>query len=284
MLQSITLPSGITATTITAAQTGSATAGERAPLLFVHGMFGGAWQFAEWQRHLAMMGYSSVAIDLRGHNGSRPVADIGKVSTHEYVEDAMTTARTMGKPVVVGHSMGGLIAQKLAEAGAVSAAVLLCSAPPKGISIASAALLIRQVKHASAILLSRPLLPDRSDAEALVLNHVPPSERDALLERMVPESGRAAREMSLGAIAVDEQRVHCPVLSAGAGDDRFLPPRISRALAKKYGAEHREYAGHGHYIVGEPGWERVADDLADWISAQGQSLNARTSPSPAPPR
>lgn len=270
MLRTTTLASGITATTVTAATQVTAIAAAartRPTLLFVHGMFGGAWQFAEWQKHLAGLGYSSAAIDLRGHNEGRPVADIGKVSALDYVEDAISAARELGKPVVIGHSMGGLMAQKLAEAGVVRAAVLLCSAPPRGISIASAPLLIRQVKHASAILRSRPLLPDRSDADALILNHVPPSERDALLERMVPESGRAARELSLGAIAVDERRVRCPVLSAGASDDRFLPPRIARAIARKYGCEYREYAGHGHYIVGEPGWEKVADDLAGWISA-----------------
>lgn len=260
MLRPGTLPGGITATIARVPD-------DRAPeVLLVHGMFGGAWQFAGWQELLAGRGRSSIAIDLRGHHGSRPVADIGKVTLRDYLDDALAAASTLGRPVVIGHSMGGLIAQKLAEAGAVSAAVLICSAPPRGISVASTRLLARQLKHAPAILLSRPIVPGRADADALFLNRIPLDQRDALLERMEPESGRAARELSLGMLAVDASRVHCPVLTVGASDDRFLPPRIARAIAKKYRSEYREYADHAHYIVGEPGWERVAEDVTGWIA------------------
>lgn len=260
MLRATTFPGGISATVA------DAPGGGQSELLFIHGMFGGAWQFAGWQQQLAARGRSSVALDLRGHHGSRTVADIGRVSLRDYVDDALSVARELGKPVVIGHSMGGLIAQKLAESDAVCATVLICSAPPRWISVASIQLLARQLKHAPAILCSRPIFPDRADADALFLNRVPLAERAGLLERMEPESGRAARELSLGAIAVDAGRVRCPVISIGASDDRFLPPRIARAIARKYGCEHQEYAGHAHYIVGEPGWEAVADDVAGWVA------------------
>jgi pimeloyl-ACP methyl ester carboxylesterase len=261
MLNITTFPGGISAAIA------DVPGGTEPELLLIHGMFGGAWQFAGWQEELARLGRSSVAIDLRGHKGSPPVADIGKLSLRDYVDDALGVARELGKPVVIGHSMGGLIAQKLAEADAVSAAVLICSAPPRGISVASVQLLARQIKHAPAILFSRPLFPGRADADALFLNRVPPPDRDSLFERLVPESGRAGRELSLGAIAVDASRVRCPVISIAAGDDRFLPPRIARAIARKYDCEYREYANHAHYIVGEPGWETVVDDVAAWIAA-----------------
>lgn len=268
MFRATTFPGGISATIA------DAPGGSEPRLLFIHGMFGGAWQFAGWQHRLANVGCSSIAIDLRGRNGSRPVADIGKVSLDDYIGDALGVARAMGKPVVVGHSMGGLIAQKLGEADAVSAAVLICSAPPRWISVASTRLLVRQLKHAPAILFSRPIFPGRADADALFLNRVPLAERGALLERLEPESGRAGRELSLGVIAVDTSRVRCPVLVIGAGDDRFLPPRIARALAKKYDCEYREYADHAHYIVGEPGWEKVVDDVASWIAAHTREITA----------
>ncbi|HEU4643144.1 MAG TPA: alpha/beta fold hydrolase [Gemmatimonadaceae bacterium] len=251
----------------------------RPPVLYVHGMFGGAWMFDAFQRWMAACGWPGVAIDLRGRDGSRPVDDIGRVSMRDHVDDALGVARAMGRPIVVGHSMGGLIAQKLAEADAVRAAVLLCAAPPRGISVASASLLARQLKHAPALLLSRPLVPTRGDAEALMFNRVPPAEHDALFTRLVPESGRAGLELSLGLIAVDARRVRCPVLSVAASDDRFLAPRIGRALAARYHAELREYAEHGHFIIGEPGWERVAEEVAGWLEcalsgAGGQGLEA----------
>jgi pimeloyl-ACP methyl ester carboxylesterase len=276
MLAQIRIAGGLTGTAATVASS------TRPPVLFVHGMFGGAWMFAEWQRRFAELGYSSVAIDLRGHWGSRPVPDIGKVSVREYVDDALAAAATMGRPIVVGHSMGGLIAQKLAELDAVCGTVLLCAAPPRGITVASPSLLVRQLKHAPAVLLSRPLVPDRADAEALMFNRVPPAEHDALLARMIPESGRAGRELSLGAVAVDERRVRIPMLNVTALDDRFIVPRVGRAIVRKYGAEPLELEGHGHYLLAEPGWERVVDAIAAWLDRALAS--ARTAPAAAPPR
>lgn len=262
MLRETTFPGNITATVADAA------GDEQPPLLLVHGMFGGAWQFAGWQHRLAAHGRSSVAIDLRGHGTSGNAADIGNASLDEYVNDALGVARELGAPPVLGHSMGGLIAQKLAERGAVSAAVLLCSAPPRWIPALSTGLLIRMLRYSPALLLSRPLVPLRADADALFLNRIPAAERGDIFARIQPESGRAARELALGTMSVDSTRVTCPVLSIGAGGDRFLPPRIARAIAAKYDAEYREYDGHGHYIVAEPEWERVADDVTGWLATR----------------
>lgn len=229
-------------------------------------MFGGSWQFADWQRRLAGAGRSSVAIDLRARHASHGRAERVHASLRDYVDAALNVARELGRPAVVGHSMGGLIAQKLAEEGAVTAAVLICSAPPRWISALSGGLLTHMLRYTPQLLLSRPITARRSDALALFLDRLPPEERDRVFSRIDPESGRAARELALGAIAIDARRVRCPVLSIGAGGDHFLPPRIARAIARKYRCEYREYGEHGHYIIGEPGWERVADDVAAWLA------------------
>lgn len=260
-LRAATLPGGL------AAVVADVPAPAHPPLLYVHGMFGGAWMLEGLMRRLAARGRPGTALDLRGHGASPPVAALGRVSVLDYVDDALSAARALGRPIVVGHSMGGLIALKLAEADAVAAAVLLCAAPPRGISVLSPSLLPRQVKHLPALLGSRPLVAARGDADAIMFNHVPPAERDALFARLVPESGRAGREISFGRIAVDPRRVRCPVLSVGALDDRFLPPRIARAIAARYHADLIELQGHGHLLIAEPGWERVADEIERWIAA-----------------
>jgi pimeloyl-ACP methyl ester carboxylesterase len=263
MLRARTFPGGVTASVA------DAPGDDRPPLLLIHGMFGGAWQFADWQLRLAGRGRSSVAIDLRGHGASGTVADIGCVSLDDYVEDALAAVRELGTPAVVGHSMGGLIAQKLAEKNVVSSAVLVCSAPPRWINALSGRLLTRMIKYAPALLFSRPVVPERSDADALFLDRLPEPARSDLFEHIQPESGRAARELALGTMTIDAKRVSCPMLSIGAADDRFLPSRIARAIAKKYDCEYREYAEHGHYMIAEPGWERVSDEVAAWIATHG---------------
>ncbi|HMC57200.1 MAG TPA: alpha/beta fold hydrolase [Gemmatimonadaceae bacterium] len=237
------------------------------PVLLIHGMFGGAWYWDGYQELLARRGFESHAINLRGHHGSRPVRDIGKVSLRDYVHDALDVARSLGNPLVIGHSMGGLIAQKVAEAGACRAMVLLASAPPRWIPPVSWLLLRKQVKYVKALLLFRPVLPDRGDADALMFNRTPVNERDRFFSRLIPESGKAAFELSFGVLGVKASRVSCPVLVVGGTADHFVVPRVARALAKKYDAPLRTYVNFAHHIMCEPGWDGPATDIAEWLDA-----------------
>lgn len=262
----------------------------RPPMLLVHGMFGGAWQFENYQRFFAARGWSTYAVELRSHHGSRPVPDLGNVSVSDYVADALEVARALtaehGRPpVTIGHSMGGLITQKLAEAGAIVAAVLLCSAPPRGVIPFGPTLLRRMVPHLGNILRGRPLVASREDADALMFNRTPVEERDAQFEQIVPESGRAAREMALGLVGVDARRVRVPLLSVGSADDQFVHPRVARALARRYNGTLLEFARHGHHILLEPGWERAAEAIDHWLAQTVLGTEApapRPAPRPAP--
>ena len=255
----------------------------RPPILLLHGLLGGACDFENYGSFFATRGHPVHALNLRGHHGSRPVADMGRVSVTHYVSDALEVARALARgqtgatrtdspprsddtrPVAIGHSLGGLLAQKLAEAGAVRAAVLVCSAPPRGIPVANVTLFRRQLKYLLPLLRSRALAGTLADSKALILNRVPEAEHEALHARLVPGSGRAGREVSLGAIAVDERRVTCPVLVVAARDDRFMPAYVARKLASKYRAPLFEYPDHGHFILREPGWEGPAADIAAWL-------------------
>ena len=245
-----------------------ATPSRRPPVLLVHGMFGGAWMWERYQELLARHGYESHALDLRGHHQSRPVSGIGAVPVSAYVEDALEVARRLELPFVIGHSMGGLIAQKVAEAGACRALVLAAAAPPRWIPVVSWLLLRKQLKYLRAILTHQPLLPDRPDADALMFNRTPREQANLEYVRLVPESGRAAFDLSVGTVAVREARVTCPVLVIAGRDDRFVVPRVARALAAKYNAELRLYDSFAHHIISEPGWEGPAAEVVEWMDAR----------------
>ena len=239
---------------------------KRPAVLLVHGLCGGAWMWENYQTRLAAAGYETHAFDLRGHHGSRPVRDIGKVSIHDYVEDALTVARGLDKPIVIGHSMGGLIAQKVAEAGGCRALVLISSAPPRWIPIVSWTLLLRQLKHLHELVLRRPVFPGRAEADVLMFNRTPLADRDAQYARLVPDSGRAGFEISFGGIDVQEQRVTAPTLVVTGLDDQFVVPRVARALARKYRATQKEFPTHAHHIITEPGWEKPCDEIILWMN------------------
>ena len=239
------------------------------PVLLIHGLFGGAWYWEDYQKLLGLHGYESYALNLRGHHGSRPVPDIGKVSLRDYIADALEVARTLKNPIVIGHSMGGLVAQKLAEKGVSRATVLMAAAPPRWIPVVSWLLLRKQVKYARALIMFEPLLPDRKDADALMFNRTPVADRETFFARLVPDSGKAGLQMSVGTIGVRDSRVSAPMLVVTGRDDQFVVPRVARAIARKYKAPIKEYESFAHHIMVEPGWERPAGDVIEWLSKNG---------------
>jgi pimeloyl-ACP methyl ester carboxylesterase len=245
------------------------------PLLFVHGYFGRAIAFEPMMDWFAARGHYCCAPDLRGHGHSMPDCDLGKVSVHDYVGDVENVARAMGNPVIIGHSMGGLIAQIAATRDAARALVLLSPAPPRGIPVLSFRLAAAQISYMPAILTSRPVRPGRSDLRALVVNRIPEKEREVVLDMLVPDSGRAGREMSLLGVPVDRHRVRVPVLVIAGDQDLFIPLSRSRRVAQRYDATLRVAPGRGHMLIIEPGFEELCGWIRDWMKDQGLLASER---------
>lgn len=255
---------------------GQAQGPPRAPILFVHGFLATGWVFHNYLDFFAARGHPAYALHLRGREGSRPGTAIGRVSVADFVADATEAARALGRPIVVGHSLGGLVAQKLAEQGDAAAVVLLSPAPPRGIPLLTPRLVAAMSRYLGPMLRSRPFVARWEDFRALVLAGIPPEERQELFERFVADSGRAARELALGVVGVDRSRVRCPLLVVGGDADRFIPLPIVRRVAARYGAPLYVARGHAHLLPLEPRWETPARYIADWIDA---SVGAR-SPNP----
>ena len=102
----------------------------RPPIVLVHGAAnsGSVWRF--WQADLASQGWSSWALDLRGH-GDSPASDLARTSMADYAEDVTTLVRELARPpVLIGWSMGGLAAMIAAARGPATAYVGLAPSPP----------------------------------------------------------------------------------------------------------------------------------------------------------
>jgi pimeloyl-ACP methyl ester carboxylesterase len=252
-----------------------------ANVLCLPGLFAGSWVFDDLLPLIAARGHSASSMAFRGHPPLPPMTSIGRQSIGDYLTDASAAARALDRPIVIGHSMGGLVALLLAARGLARAAILLSPAPARGINVLSPAILVRMVRYLPALLFSRAYLPIAADLDALVLNMVPAEQRAILRDRFIPDSGRASREMALGVHAVHPSDVRVPLFVVGADHDRFIPLDVSRRMARKYGAQLYVAEGHGHFLLAEPGWQKEAQVILDWIDSIEENRSSAEGISPA---
>ena len=250
-------------------------------VLMIHGMASGHWAWNNYRSVFEAAGYHCVAVTLPFHN-SDPTADahpkLGTASLLDYAAALEQQIRALPeRPILIGHSMGGLLAQMLAARGLAQAAVLITPAPPAGILALTPSVL----KTFSPIIgrwnfWKKPFRFPQKTAEYAILNRLSPAQQAAEYAQFVPESGRAAFEIGYWIIdrkkatQVDAKQVDCPMLVVGATEDRITPVSVVKQVAKKYPtATYRQYNQHAHMIMVENGWQSVAQDVLAWMQKHG---------------
>lgn len=247
--------------------------GANPPVLFLHGVFSRPGLLAPWVRYFEAAGFACHAPALPGRDPTDEDV-LRRTGVDECFEVALAAHDRLGEPpIVIGHSMGGLLGQKLAAARDCAALVLLASIPP-GVLWPQLRALPHLLPILPGILAGRPILPAASTMRAVPLNTLPAGEQDALIPRLAPDSGRVFRSMSLGtpSTRVKASAVRCPVLCVSAGADRNVAPWMSRRIAARYGAEHQVHAGKPHWIVAESALEEVAPPVLAWLRRQLDDL------------
>jgi pimeloyl-ACP methyl ester carboxylesterase len=239
------------------------------PVVFIHGLWRTHRDFDPWLRLFAGFGFDSYALSRRGRLGLPP-ARADRLSFEAALEDSNEVLDAVGgTPILVGHGMGGLLVQKLAEAGRALGAVLLAPASPKGAQASPpVAALPVWLRALPMLVLGRPIGFSYRQASRIFINAVPAADRRRAYEGSVPDSGLAVRQLQAG-IPVDESKVKVPVVCLTGTDDRLVPVMGVRKVAVKYQAALREYPGRGHFLIGEPGWEALATDALAWLVEGG---------------
>lgn len=246
------------------------------PVLMIHGMCctGDVW--AQFRAFFEARGAKVYTPTLRPEQRvtvqSMPPRSLSSLSLHDYVADLerevqRIEAETGEMPVVIGHSMGGLLAQALAERNCVRAAVFISPAAPAGVRTLPNRVFWTAYKLLTKLGLTSPIIrPDKRTVYPMVLNALPRSERRAAVEAMVWESGRAFGEFAH--FPIDETKIRVPVLTIAAGRDRLVAAPLVRRTGLKYaavGGDFREYRTHAHWLYAEPGWERPAAEIYAWL-------------------
>jgi len=248
---------------------------EHAPILFLHGAFAGAWCWAEqFMPYFAERGLDCYAVSLRGHGGSAGRERLTWHSLGDYVDDLAEAIEHIGRPpVVVGHSMGGMVAQKYLERAPLPAVALLASVPPQGLLAATMSLAL--LKPDVLTELNGLLYNGRASLEAmrqaLFAGPVAADRLTRYYRLMQPESPRAIWDMTFFDLPQIWRMKLPPMLVLGAEGDLMVPAKEVELCAQTYGVSAQIFPAMGHAMMLDAGWQNVAERIIEWL----QTLPAR---------
>ena len=241
------------------------------PLLFVHGAYTGAWC---WEEHFldyfAARGYASYALSLSGHGGSPDRSHLHLYSIENYVADVVAVFASLPTPpVLIGHSMGGLVVQKFLERTDAPAAVLLASVPPQGLLGSAIGLAMRKpgLMNDFNSLMGGGVVGAEGLREALFHQPVEEESLQRYLRASQPESHRAIWDMSLFNLPNPYRMRAVPMLVLGAEHDHLIPPALVDLTARTYNLSADILPDLGHGMMLEQGWEDVAARIAVWLDS-----------------
>lgn len=240
----------------------------RGAVVMVHGvcLSGRVWH--RWAERLALRGIEAWCVDLRGHGDSDGSDQVGNFRITDYADDVQAVVEASGAVAVIGHEMGGLVAQVVATRTVLKGTVLVSSVAPKGISgRSSMQLLWREFRptYIRALLRGKAWRPANEDARHLLCTKLPAEDQDEVMSWLTNESGTAAREMLFTGVNIDEGELRSPVFVVAATHDELTPPQRQRLIAQKYHADYVEFAAHGHFPMLEPGHERSISVIGRWL-------------------
>lgn len=245
-----------------------------APLLLLHGAFGGAWTWAEHLGpYLARRGRASLAVSLRGHGGSEGRERVRDTTLDDYLADvAAALALFRQTPVVVGHSLGGLLAQRLVGRAQMRGLALICSLPPEGRApIDSGAAPTEPVVWRDTF---APATPQTSNQTGGAHRQVfSPSLPEARARRfcalMTPEAPRALAEAQTPGAVLSAFLTRIPSLVIGAAQDPLVRRSCTLRTAFYHAARHETLDPSGHFPMLDVSAETLGRTLVDWLVREG---------------
>ncbi|MBN3790978.1 alpha/beta hydrolase [Burkholderia sp. Ac-20353] len=270
------LPSGNPAST----NTGSQPISHPKTIVFIHGMFMTPKAWDNWQAYFQKSGYKTIAPAWPLHDGTleqqrspEAQAALGKLTLDEVVESYRQVLRQLPeKPIVIGHSMGGLVAQKLLSEGLAAKAVAIDSAPPSGLIVPKWSFIKSNWPVISPFAnVDQPYAPSFEDFNYAFANCLPEAEAQQLYRDYgVPESRRVGRGTSEKVAEIDFSKPHGPLLMIAGEDDHIIPAALNLKNFKKYSdpssvTDFHQFEGQCHALIVNQKWQDVASYVKGWL-------------------
>jgi non-heme chloroperoxidase len=236
----------------------------------VHGGYADAWCwepfFLPW---FASRGWPAHALSLRGHGASAGADTLFIAGLDDYVADVEHVASQLdAAPVLVGHSMGAAVLERMMATRPVRGAALMAPVPPTGLLPVAGRLAATRPDYLSHMMGLDPTRLSQRILEALRPFYFSPEVNPVILRQAIAhlnrESPRALFDLSMRLHWIEPQ-ASSPVFVLGATGDRIAIPADVEATARHHGVHATILPGMGHMLMLEPQWRSAAEAIAAWM-------------------
>lgn len=250
-------------------------------IVFIHGAFITKDCWADWVPYFSSKGYTCIApawpfknapaAELRAGYPDPEIASLrltDLITAFTQVIQAQTE-----KPILIGHSLGGMLTQILLNRGLAAAGVAIHSLPPKGVIPTQLDFYLNNWRALG-------FFTDTHEAYMMSLknwrsaftNGMPEDVQEATYNALcAPESKLLVRDTMGDDAYVDYAAPHAPLLFTSGTTDTCLPASLNLTNFKKYTdrssiTEYKEFPGRNHFVLGQPTWKEDAEAILDWIT------------------
>jgi len=249
-------------------------------ILFITGAFVHNSCWDEWKIFYGNLGYTTLsppwpnkeatAVELRKRHPDRQIASARLAELVSHYEKI--AASLPEKPIVIGHSIGGLLAQVLNQKGLAAVAVAIHSVPPQGIFTFKLSFLIAGWGPLGLFTdTKKTFLMDFKQWQYAFANGLPQDVQQTGYDRfVVPESKLIVRDTTTSAAKIDFDRPHNPLLLIAGSADHTIPASLNRSNFKRYKHQNsitdfKEFEFRNHFVLGQPGWQEIALYIQKWL-------------------
>lgn len=249
-------------------------------IVFITGAFVHHSCWKHWQDHFESKGYQTFAPAwpykdapaemLRNCHPSAEIASNRLSALTDHYADIVS--RQPEAPILIGHSIGGLIVQLLLQRGLGAAGVGIHSVPPQGIMTFKFSFL-KAGWHALGFFTSvkRSYLMSFSTWKYAFTNGMDCStQKEGYYKYAIPESKLIVRDTLTAAAKINFNKPHAPLLLTSGSDDHSIPASLNYTNYRRYKnknsvVDYKEFKGRNHFVLGQPTWKEDADYILDWL-------------------
>jgi len=238
-------------------------------ILFIHGLNANKAVWNLWCDKLEQQGYTCKTLSYPYHDGvpselrKNPDERLRKIRLKDVVLSYARFIQALPeKPFLIGHSMGGLVVQKLIEVNLGVAGICLSSAPPLGLFSFRPSFIYNNSVMINLLKGNSVFIPSQRWFHQAIANTLERKLSDKYYEKfVVPESRQIPRSILLDG-KINFRKPHAPLLFIAAEHDRIVPNKLNRKNAAAYKnkdsiTEFKEFKGKSHLLCWESGWEEV---------------------------